>query len=155
MAYKSIKQIAPPNQGVVDVNVIGGNVVLSASDGKTDVEIISISGSEISNTTTILGDSYSTMLSSQDVSFWSNIALTVVNTGAETLESGSVEFSPDNTNWETDWDTNTFSGLTAGSTRSMQISGNSRKYMRMRGISSGSAGALTGSFDVYLHVNNG
>jgi len=109
-----------------------------------------------SNSSSFVGDDWSIIIGPLDVQRWSNIALTVVNNhGTNKLESGSVEFSANGTQWEDDWDVATFAGLGVGNVRSMQIAGNSRKFLRVRAIPSGSDGALTGSTDVIVHLNNG
>jgi hypothetical protein len=122
-----------------------------------DVELVSLSGTIYNTSSSFSGSSYHIVLGPIDVSLFSNFAITLINNHpTNKLESGSVEFSPNSSNWETDWDVQTFAGLAAnGGIRSMQVAGNSRKYLRVRGIPSGSGGALTGSIDAYLHTNNG
>lgn len=147
-------------RGPVEAYIIGGvtlSASLSASDGTTNIELVSLSSSIFNTTSSFSGANYHTCLGPIDVKLWTNLSLTLVNNnGTNKLESGSVEFSPDNNAWETDWDKTTFVGLTAaGGVRSMQITGNSRRWMRVRVIPSGATGALTGSIDAYLHVNNG
>ncbi len=148
-------------RGPIDVYIAGGIVAITATleptDGTTNIELVSLSGTIVRNSSSFSGSSYTVLLPATDVSKFSNLAITLVNHHpTNRLESGSVEFSPDNSAWETDWDTETFAGLAAaGTVRSMQIFGNSRRYVRVRGIPSGSAGALTGSIDAYLHTNNG
>jgi len=151
--------IAGVGRGPVDAYIIGGvnlSATLEPSDGTTNVELTTLSGSITSLSSTFVGANHSIVLGPVDVSRWTNIAITLVNNHATNrLESGSVEFSPNSTNWETDWDVASLAGLAVGDTKSMQITGNSRRYLRVRVIPSGSAGALTGSIDAYLHVNNG
>ena len=152
--------IAAVGRGPIDAFIIGGvtlSASLSSSDGTQDVEIVSVSGTIFQNSSSFLGNSYSILFGPTDVSKYPNLAITLVNNHATNkLESGSVEFSPNNIAWETDWNVSTFANLAAnGGVRSMQITGNSRKWLRVRGIPSGSTGAFTGSIDVYVHGNNG
>lgn len=122
-----------------------------------NVAIASISGTITQTSSSFSGSNWHICLGPVDISLMTNLAITLVNNHpTNKLESGSVEFSPNNSQWETDWNTNSFAGLAAnGGIRSMQISSNSRKWLRVRGIPSGSGGALTGSIDAYLHTNNG
>ena len=146
-------------RGPVDAYIVGGvtlSATLSASDGTTNVEIISLSGTQYSTSSSFVGDAYSVVFGPLDVSNFSNVAITVINNhGTNILKSGSVEFSPNNSQWETDWNLDTFSGLAVGGVRSMQISNNSRRYLRVRAWPSGAAGASTGSTDTYVNVNVG
>lgn len=90
------------------------------------------------------------ILASIEVVSFKNIAITIHNDGANTLSDVIVEFSPDGTTWET-WDNTTFATLltTDGlDMRSMQISGNSRRYLRIEGRSL--AGTTT---DVWLTMS--
>lgn len=98
---------------------------------------------------------YSIALSSTDVSRWSNVAISVENNGAMKIESGSIEWSPDGAVWETDWDLSTFDDIAVGALTSAQVSGNSRKYLRVRLIPSGSGGTFTGSANINVTCNNG
>lgn len=153
MAYQYISSVVTPDKtnvskdgrGPIDVEISAG------------VQLASLSASVVSLSSTFVGNSWTVVLPATDVSKYSNVAVTLVNNHATNkLESGSVEFSPNNANWETDWDVTTFAGLAAaGGINSLQISGNSRKYLRVRVIPSGATGAFTGSVDAYLTVNNG
>ena len=161
--YPGVKEAAPAigsgvravGQGPIDAYIIGGitlSATLSASDGTTNVELVSLSQSITNLSSAFSGANYHIALGPVDVSLWTNLAITLVNNSSNNLESGSVEFSPNNNNWETDWDTVTFA---SSATRSMQILGNSRRWLRVRAISSGGTGALTGSLDAFLHAQNG
>lgn len=122
-----------------------------------NVTLASLSGTIYQNSSSFSGANYHIALGPIDVSLASNFAITLINNHATNrLESGSVEFSPNNSQWETDWNTTSLAGLAAnGGVRSMQVSSNSRKWLRVRVIPSGSGGQLTGSIDAFLHVNNG
>jgi len=61
---------------------------------------------------------------------WSNLTITLKNTGSNTLTDVLVEWSADGTNFEV-WDSTTFAGLAAAGIRSLAIAGNSRRYLRM------------------------
>ncbi len=120
-----------------------------------NVEIVAVSGTIYNTSSSFSGNDYSTVLAATDVQLYPNLAITVVNNSVNNLKSGSIEWSPNNTNWETDWDVSTLAGLTSSGITSLQIAGNSRRYLRIRAIPSGSGGALTGSLDVYVHANLG
>ncbi len=121
-----------------------------------DVSVTSLSGTEYSSSASFTGSAWNVVYGPQNISAFSNVAITLVNNSPNRLESGSIEFSPDNVNYETDWDTHTFASLSSsGGIRSMQIAGNSRKWLRIRAIPSGSGGQLTGSLVIYIHTNNG
>ena len=145
-------------RGPVDSFIIGGvtlSATLQPTDGSTDVEVVSLSGTEFSNSSSFSGSDYTVVFGPQEVEIYGNLAITLINNSENNLESGSVEFSPNNSQWETDWDVTTFAALSSSAVRSMQISSNSRRYLRIRAISSGSGGALTGSLDIYLNTNTG
>jgi len=148
-------------RGPLDVWLLNsGSFVLSAADGTTDVEVRTLSGTVFSLSAVFEGWDLAIALSSTDVSQYSNLAITLVNHSTHNIESASVEFSPNSVNWATDWDTTTFASLTSSGVRSLQIAGNSRNYVRIRAISSGSltdgAGTgPTGSLMTYLHANVG
>lgn len=106
------------------------------------------------NSSSFVGDDFSVLLGPLDVSQWSNFTITLVNNGSEILESGSVEVSPNATDWEV-VDNAFFAGLAAGALTSSTYTESSYRNLRVRGIPSGSGGALTGSVDAYLTTNNG
>jgi hypothetical protein len=113
-------------RGPLDVYILNsGNIVLSHSDGPTHVELTTLSGVVYTQTSSFSGTNWHIALSPKDITLWSNVALTVVNNYSNNLQSGSVEFSPDNSNWETNWDVDTFANLTSsggtGNILSMQI----------------------------------
>lgn len=85
-----------------------------------------------------------------DVSEWSQISITMQNTGSNDLGTIAVQFSPDNSAWE-NWDTTVFSNLQAGAMTSVQISGQSRNYMRVR---ANTQPTVTGVI-IHVTVNNG
>jgi len=114
------------SRGPIDVWILNSSsIVLSSSDGTTNVELVSLSGCIYSNTSSFSGQNWHTAIGPVDISLWSNVCLTVVNNYSNNLQSGSVEFSPDATNWEQNWDRDTFANLTSSggidSILSMQI----------------------------------
>ncbi|MDP3763674.1 MAG: hypothetical protein Q8Q92_03435 [bacterium] len=123
-------------------------------DGTTDVELVTLSGTVFSQTGTFSADAYSTVFTATNVQYWSNLAITLINNSVNNLKSASIDFSPNNSNWEI-WDTTTFTTLSSSAILSMQIAGNSRRWLRVRAWSSGSVGSNTGSLDVYVTTNNG
>ena len=128
---------------------------------------LSISGGSINVTTSNSGAIYqqsssfntettwSTVFAATDLALWSNISVTMINNSMHNLKSASLEWSPNNSNFE-QWDTTTFQTLSSSAILSMQIGSNSRRYFRIRAQSSGSAlYGNTGSLDVYVIVNDG
>ncbi len=109
---------------------------------------VPLSGASFQNTSSFAGASYNVVFGPIDLSLCSNFALTIINNGAAALTSASLEWSPNNSNYE-QWDTTSFAGLAAGGILSMQVSSNSRKWFRVRAI------AATGSTDIYVTANNG
>jgi hypothetical protein len=98
---------------------------------------------------------WSTVFNSTDLSLWSNISVTLVNNSVHNLKSASLEWSPNNINFE-QWDVDTFRTLSSSVALSMQIGSNSRRYFRIRAQSSGSqALGNTGSLDIYVIANDG
>jgi len=89
------------------------------------------------------------ILSSSDVSQWSNIAITI-NNRAGALGTVAIEFSPNDTDWE-EWDTTIFSSQAANTVLSSQIAGNSRNHLRVRSTDTPNNTIITAS----LHLNNG
>ena len=59
----------------------------------------------------LISGSENLLLSSSNVSQWSQVAITLKTSAV--LGTVAIEFSSDNSNWET-WDDGLFSGLTAG-----------------------------------------
>lgn len=144
-------------RGPVDAFIIGGvtlSATLSASDGTTNTELVSLSGTVLNQSSTFSANDYSTVFTATDVQLWSNLAITLVNNSVNNLKSASVDFSPNNSNWEV-WDSSTFATLSSSTVLSMQVSSNSRKWLRIRAWSSGSGGSNTGSLDIYITTNNG
>lgn len=85
------------------------------------------------------------VLPAVEVVGYPRFALTVY-AGAAILNDVLVQFSPrpDATMWET-WDASIFSGLPASGVRSMQIGGNSRRWLRVK-----ARAAANSSAEVYL-----
>lgn len=78
---------------------------------------------------------------------WTNITITIRNSGANPITDVLVEWSPDNTNWEV-WDSTTFAALAAGGIKSLGIGGNSRRFLRIEARS-----ALGATAVVHVHAN--
>ena len=145
-------------KGPIAAFIIGssGTITTTAgpSTGVQQTQITSLSGTIIEQSSSFTGNAYSIVLASTDLALYANVALTLINNSANVLQSCSLEWSPNNSQFET-WDTTSFAGLGVGLVKSMQILGNSRRYFRVRAIPSGSGGQLTGSLDVFIHANVG
>lgn len=95
------------------------------------------------------GASCTIILASIEVVAWTNITITIRNSGANALTNVLIEFSPDNSNFEV-WDSTSFAALASGAILSMAFAGNSRRYLRIEGRSA--AGTTT---VVNLTMNDG
>lgn len=104
-----------------------------------------------SNSAVFLGDNYAVVYGPQDLSQFNVISVSLLNNSSNSLKSGTIEWSPDNINWEV-VDSGTFFNLAGSTLKSTQIVDNCRRYMRVRAWTSGSGGALTGNLDVYVTV---
>ncbi len=101
--------------------------------------------------TTTINEADEVILASTEIIGWPNITLTIYNThGENDFTDCVIMLSPDGTTWE-EWDETTFAILEATTMKSMQISGNSRRYIKV----TASATADTGSADVWLTGNAG
>lgn len=149
---------AQPITGTVNIGNTPVPVTGTVSIGNTAIPVTfptgsatnTLTGSVFQQTSSFLGATSQIIFASTDLSLWTNVAVTVVNNAATTLQSASLEWSPNNSIFEA-WDTTSFAALPTATAKSMQILGNSRKWFRVRGIGTNA----TGSTDVYVHVNNG
>jgi len=101
-------------------------------------------------TTTTIDEASEIILASTEILGWPNVVLTIENTDADAFTACTVQMSPDGTTWEA-WDTTTFASLGANTMKSLQISGNSRRYIKVIATATGNAG----SADVWLTGNAG
>ncbi len=96
---------------------------------------------------------YTTILGPIDVSKYSNYKVTAINNSINNLKSGSVEVSPDGTNWESIGSAS-FSPLTSSGMASLQVTGVSNQLLRFRAWSSGTVAiGTTGSMMVIVTAN--
>jgi hypothetical protein len=80
--------------------------------------------------TTAGGATCTIIYASTDWGAWPNVTITLRNSSAVVIDNVLLEWSPDGTNFEV-WDSTSFAGLAAGAVKSMAISGNSRRYLRI------------------------
>lgn len=80
--------------------------------------------------TTAGGASCTIILASTNYQLYQNVAISIQNAGANTINNVLVEWSPDNSAFEV-WDSTTFANLAAGAILSMQLGDNSRKFLRI------------------------
>jgi hypothetical protein len=133
------------NSGALSLSIGAGTTITTALSG------VAYQQSSTFNTET----TWSTVFNSTDMSLWSNISVSLINNSVHNLKSASLEWSPNNSNFE-QWDVGTFQSLSSSAMLSMQISGNSRRWFRIRAQSSGSAAlGNTGSLDIYVIANDG
>lgn len=80
--------------------------------------------------TTIGGASCTVIYAATDWGQWSNLTISLRDSGANTIDNVLIEWSPDGTNFEL-WDSTTFAGILTTVTKSIAIAGNSRRYLRI------------------------
>lgn len=95
------------------------------------------------------GASCTIIYASTDWLQWSNITITIRNSGANALTNVLVEWSPDGTNFEV-WDPTTFAALASSASLSLAIAGNSRRFLRIEARS-----ALGATAVVSITANDG
>lgn len=122
-------------------------VTTSGSAASTPAKTSMTVSSNATACTTAGGASCTTVLASTEIVSYARVAITVKNTGSNALSNCLVEFSPDGTSWEV-WDTSTFGTLASGAIVSMQLDGNSRRYIRIEARSA--SGTTT---DVWLTMS--
>lgn len=88
---------------------------------------------------------------SLNVGDYSSIAITLRVSGGNPVDNVLISFSPNNANWEI-YDSTAFAGLAASAIKSLEFTGNARKYMR---IEARAAAATTVVVDVHLSKNGG
>lgn len=133
LAGTLVDQGAPGNFGPWNTKVSGssGTSPTSSLNGKFPAAQTTALSANGTPCTTVGGASCTTIYTSADWGLWSNITITLTNTdGADAITNVLVEWSPNNSNWEI-WDSTTLAGLAAGATKSIAISGNSRRYLRI------------------------
>lgn len=139
-AGTQVDQGAPGNMGPWPVKTVGGNSSCSPDAGTSCPS--SVNTKYPTATTTALtgnatpctaagGATCTVIYASTDWGQWTDITITISNTdGADAITNVLVEWSPDNSRFEV-WDSTTFAALAAGATKSIAISGNSRRYLRI------------------------
>jgi hypothetical protein len=103
-------------------------------------------------TTGSIGSNPAIVLGPVDVGKYSNYTITMINNSVNNLISGSVQISPNGTNWITMYSAN-FVNLTSSGMASASFTSRSDKYVRAVAYPSGSGGAVTGSIDCYITAN--
>lgn len=99
--------------------------------------------------TTAGGASCTIIYASTDWLQWTNLTITIRNSGSNALDNVLIEWSPDGTNFEV-WNTDVFSALAAGAIKSLSFAGNSRRYLRIEARSASGATA-----NVHITANDG
>jgi hypothetical protein len=103
-------------------------------------------------TTGSMGSNPAVVLGPIDVSAYNNYTVTMVNNSANKLISGSVQVSPNGSNWGT-INYVAFADLASSGIASASFTARSDKYVRAIAYPSGSGGAVTGSIDCYITMN--
>ena len=110
------------------------------------------SSKTIEQSSSFYGDQYTVVLGPVDVSAYDYYLITLVNNSPNNLKSGSIEISPDGSNWIA-VDGSTFASLTSSGVMTASFSGKCFNTLRVRAWSSGSGGAATGSIDAFITMN--
>lgn len=108
----------------------------------------------ITGSASFVGNAYSTVFGPIDTSKWNNVKVSIINNSVNNLISGSVEVSPNNSNWESVGSAS-FAALTSSGIASLQLTGVSNQLLRFRAWPSGSGGGSSGSLLVIVTANNG
>ena len=103
-------------------------------------------------TTGSIGSNPAIVLGPIDVGNFSNYTITMINNSVNNLISGSVQISPNGTNWITMYSA-IFVNLTSSGMASASFTARSDKYVRAVAYPSGSGGKVTGSIDCYITMN--
>jgi hypothetical protein len=144
LAGMEVDQGKPGRYGSWPVSVSSGSLSLSSSvtpdGGYTSIVPLGAAWSRTSNLvgvpsngvacTTVGGASCTIIFPSTSLVLYQNMTITISNVGANAIDNVLVEWSADDTNREI-WDTTTFSGIAAGVTKSLAMTGNSRRYLRI------------------------
>lgn len=134
IAQNVVDQGAPGTQGswkVTNVAPSPSPSGVSACNVKVPAATNTTLNATGSACTAIGGAGCTTIYAATDWSPWGNITITIVNTGASnTVTNVLVEWSADGTNYEL-WDNTTFAALGTTTTKSLALSGNSRRYLRI------------------------
>lgn len=107
-----------------------------------------------SGSASFLGSAFVTAFGPVDISKYTNIRVSIINNSVNNLSSGSVEISPNGTNWE-GVGSSSLTPLTSSGMATIQLNNLSVPYLRVRAQTSGSGGGFTGSLFVIVTANNG
>lgn len=136
LAGTLVDQGVPGNYGPWKVTSVASSASVSTPTATTTV--LAAQG----NGCTTAGDAdCTTIYASTEWITYSNITITIRNSGANAITDVLVEWSPDGTNFEV-WDNTTFAALAAGAIDSLAIAGNSRRYLRIEARSASGATAV-------------
>lgn len=111
--------------------------------GDTDCTVFGVCGAATS------GGLCSAASAVYSIESFSNVALVITNSGANTLSDVLVEISNDASNWYV-LDSTTYDELTAGTTKTSSLSANSYRFLRVEGRSASGTTAV-----VSVSVNDG
>jgi hypothetical protein len=94
--------------------------------------------------TSCIAISSTLILSATHVANFPNFTISIINNSG-TFQNGSVQYSPDNINWETI--SSSFGAVASGTMVSLQVINNSRRYVRC--VTTGSNAAVV----CHIHMN--
>ncbi len=118
-----------------------GTATVSGRNAINPAATTTVVASNATPCTTAGGASCTIVYASTNWQTWTNITITIRNSGANAFSNVLIEWSPDGTNFEV-WDTTTFGTLAAGGIISLAIAGNSRRFLRIEARSASGATAV-------------
>lgn len=140
LAGTEVDQGAPGAKGPWNVRTTGGSSSCNPDAGVSCPSSINTKFPTSTTTaltgnatpcTAVSGASCTVIYPSTDWGQWTDVTITLTNTdGADAITNVLVEWSANNSNWEI-WDSTTFAALAAGASKSIAISGNSRRWLRI------------------------
>lgn len=113
---------------------------------------VSRTSEQVSLSSTFSGDQYVTVLGPVDVGDYSNITVTLINNSVNNIKSGSIQVSPDSSNWIT-MNSEIFANLTSSGMMTASFVNRAFDYLRVQVWPSGSDGAISGSVNAFVSMN--
>lgn len=121
---------AVPKQFSTTTTVLAADADACTTAGDTDCTVFGL----CSATSADSAELCSSATAHWKVAGFPSFAITVRNSGAQTAKDVLIEFSDNGSNWEL-WNSTVFDELLAGEMRSIQVNGNSRRFVRVEGNS--------------------
>lgn len=136
-----------------------GQVIMSSTQTQVSASVWSQTQTIPANNTTCStagGASCTIVFPETNLLSWTNITISIKNTGSNALTDCLIEWSPPNVantaskGYYEVWNSTTFASLSAGSVLSLSFAGNSRAYLRIEGRSTSGT-----TLDITVTANGG